>query len=174
MSCSLLGGMNTKRVCTAPPQAHTESFLSAAAFPTAMARLALKQHLLDMQLQTAAQSPAQPPHQKHSTHSKPPAYRKLYAQYVWQGPGWIPCSRMQSIHHRDMSMPATLSGTACTSLEETVVSRLLFCPGCMAAWGFLCLESTRRCENPPIVCCPMFLDRMTLSFISLVAVKTIT
>ena len=79
---SLPGGMSMRRVYRAPLPALTESFLSAAASPTAMAHHALKQHLPDIQLQTAAHPPAQLALQKHSTLSKPLVYRKLYAQYV--------------------------------------------------------------------------------------------
>lgn len=132
---SLLGGKNMRRVYTAPLQALTGSFLSAAAFPMAMAHHALKLHPLDIQLPMAAYPPAQQAHQRHSTHSKAVVYRKLYAQYVCQGLGSPPCNPMQSIHHPAMSTPPTLSGTACTLLEETVVSLwLLGLPCLYVAW----------------------------------------
>ena len=71
-----------RRVYTAHLQALTKSFQSAAAFPTAMARHALTQHLLAIQLPMATHPLAQQAHQRRITPSKSLAYNKLCRRYM--------------------------------------------------------------------------------------------
>lgn len=145
VGCSLLGGMNTRRVYTAHLPAPTESFQSAAAFPMGMARHALTQHRLIVTLPMATYPLAQQALQGHGTLSKSLAYNKLCRQYKRRDLGWIPCSLRQSIHRRGTSMPPILLATACTLLEGTAVS-LLRCFYCCC---YCAAPLHAACAAPP-------------------------